>query len=339
VAAVAEMTQQLALAVAEQSQVGEARRQAGGMARTLGFDATAQGRVALAVTEVATNLVRHAGGGHLLLRPLEAGGAAGLELMSLDRGPGMANVAASMRDGHSTAGSPGQGLGAIERAARNLEIWSQPGMGTALRCEVWADGADPARGLPAGAVCVAKPGEVACGDDWALVSGSGRHALMIVDGLGHGPDAAAAARTATGVFARSRGSAAELLGALHDALKSTRGAAAAVAVAQPGRGVLDYAGIGNVAAAIRGEGRVRHLVSHNGILGHGAPRMHELSYPFPADALLVMHSDGLATHWDLGKYPGLEAKHPALIAGVLWRDHARGRDDVTVAVMRNATGG
>jgi anti-sigma regulatory factor (Ser/Thr protein kinase) len=329
---------QLALQIAERSQIGEARRQAAAMAASLGFGADAAGRVALAVTEAATNVVRHAGSGEILLRPLGRDGAAGIELIALDRGPGMANVAASRRDGHSTAGSPGQGLGAIGRAALELEIWSQPGKGTVLRCELWPDGARPERGLDAGAVGVAKPGEAVSGDDWMLVSGRGRHALLVVDGLGHGPDAAAAARAATGAFARSEGSAAELLGVLHDALRSTRGAAAAVALMQPAKRVLDYAGVGNVSAAVSGEGRVRHLVSHNGILGHGAPRMRELAYPFPAGALLVMHTDGVATHWDLGKYAGLESKHPAVVAAVLYRDHLRGSDDATVVVVRNTMG-
>jgi anti-sigma regulatory factor (Ser/Thr protein kinase) len=337
VADVIEMTRQLAVAVTEQSQVSEARRQAQSMAQALGFDDVAAGRVAIVVTEAGTNLVRHARGGQLLLRALGRDGAAGIELISIDRGPGM-NIGASLRDGHSTAGTPGHGLGAIGRAGRGLELWSQPGMGTVLRCELWPEGISAPRGLSSGAVCVAKPGESACGDDWILVSEHGRYALLVVDGLGHGPDAAAAARAATDVFARSRGSAAELLGALHDALKSTRGAAAAVALAQPAKRVLDYAGVGNISAAIRSESRTRHLVSHNGILGHGAPRMRELSYPFPDGALLVVHSDGVATRWDIDKYAGLESKHPGVIAGVLYRDHTRGPDDATVVVVRNTMG-
>jgi hypothetical protein len=53
-----------------------------------------------------------------------------------------------------------------------------------------------------------------------------------------------------------------------------------------------------------------------------------------AGFLLVMHSDGLATHWNLDQYPGLVGRRPSLIAGVLYRDFARGRDDVTVVVAK-----
>ena len=49
-----------------------------------------------------------------------------------------------------------------------------------------------------------------------------------------------------------------------------------------------------------------------------------------------MHSDGLTTHWTLERLPGLAARHPSLIAGVLYRDFKRGRDDVTVVVARGA---
>src|SRR5262249_47611672 len=150
----------LAVPVAESSQVGEVRRRASDLARQLGFDESDAGRVALAATEAATNIVKHAGRGEVLLRALGYDGAAGIELIALDRGPGMANVAESLRDGHSTAGSPGYGLGSLARAAPGLDIYSQVGNGTIVRCELWPASAAPdGAGLEIGAVSVAKPGE------------------------------------------------------------------------------------------------------------------------------------------------------------------------------------
>ena len=58
--------------------------------------------------------------------------------------------------------------------------------------------------------------------------------------------------------------------------------------------------------------------------------------PWPAGALVLLHSDGLASHWTLDRYPGLSARYPTLVAGVLYRDHRRGRDDTTVVVAREA---
>jgi hypothetical protein len=69
------------------------------------------------------------------------------------------------------------------------------------------------------------------------------------------------------------------------------------------------------------------MVSHNGTAGHVAPRIREFVYDFTVDPLVILHSDGLTSRWDLAAYPGLAMQHPSLVAGVLLRDHRRGRDD------------
>jgi hypothetical protein len=76
------------------------------------------------------------------------------------------------------------------------------------------------------------------------------------------------------------------------------------------------------------------MVSYNGTVGHEVRKIQEFTYQWPQQGLLVMHSDGLKTQWRLDRYPGLMHKHPSLIAGVLYRDFNRGRDDVTVLVAR-----
>jgi len=60
--------------------------------------------------------------------------------------------------------------------------------------------------------------------------------------------------------------------------------------------------------------------------------------PLTLDAMLIMHSDGIGTRWDLERYPGLPQRHPALIAAVLYRDHARGRDDAGIVVAQRQRG-
>ena len=108
-----------------------------------------------------------------------------------------------------------------------------------------------------------------------------------------------------------------------------------IAACDPAR----YAGLGNISAILTlASGGRQNMVSHNGTAGHSAARIHEFQYPFPRDAVLVMHSDGLATHWDLAAYPGLRTRHPSLIAGVLYRDHSRRRDDVTIVVVKERPG-
>lgn len=324
----------------DRSHVGEGRRAAAQMTRALGFDATAAGNVALAVTEAATNILKHAQRGKLILRGLERGGIGGLELLALDQGPGIRNMGVSLRDGHSTSGSMGTGLGALSRITHSMDIYSQPDKGTAMRLEFWAAGApQPGRAPEIAGICIPKSGEVVCGDAWCTVPGGADCSLLVADGLGHGADAARAARAATDVLAKHPAAApADLLQLAHLALASTRGAAAAVARFSTFRAQGTFAGIGNIGARVESTTHRRHLVSHNGTLGHAVRKVQEFSFDFPSDAVLVLYSDGLAGHWTLADYPGLVAKHPSLIAGVLYRDHDRGRDDVTVVVTKRGIG-
>lgn len=323
--------------VEEASQVAHARREALALGRRTSLDTAAADRLALAVTEAATNLVKHASGGSVLLAPLARATATGMEVIALDRGPGMRSVAASMRDGHSTAGSPGFGLGSISRLASNLDIYSQPGVGTVLRFEIWRANAVHAPGpIAFGGICVAKPGEDDCGDGWLVQSADGRHSVLVVDGVGHGAQAATAARTALRIAQENvRREPVAVLESMHAALRSTRGAAAALATLAPHAACGSFAGIGNIRSLVRAPEATRNLVSHNGTLGHQVRRFQAFDFAFPPNALLVLHSDGIATRWAFDAYPGLERHHPAVIAATIYRDHARGRDDATVVVLRN----
>lgn len=219
----------------------------------------------------------------------------------------------------------------------SFDVYSQAGAGTALRCVVWS-GEAPSLGddLESGVICIPIRGETVCGDDWNLHAAKGRYVLLVVDGLGHGPEAAAAALAAKDVVQRNAlRTPAEQMDAVHGALRPTRGAAAAIVELSPWSEVGTFCGVGNIGCFVRSEGRTRHLASHNGILGHQVRKVQEFSFPFPPNALLYAYSDGMNSRWDPGAYPGLENRPAALIAAVLYRDHARGRDDTTLAVIRN----
>ena len=325
----------LPFVIIEPSQVGEARRQILGLAGLVGLDAGQQGKLALVVTELGSNLVKHAGGGELLVRALEAPGA--IEVLALDRGAGMASVADCFRDGYSTAGSPGTGLGAVERLASLVDVYSTRPGGTAVLARVEAHGRREA-GVPplqVGGVSVPKTGEDVCGDAFSVAADLACPSVMVVDGLGHGLGAADAARLAVAAFESAPDlPPAAQVAVIHDALRGSRGAAVAVARIDRAHGMVAYSGIGNIEAAIVSGAATRHLVSGNGTAGHNAARISEFTYPWSDDALLVMLSDGLGSRWQIERYPGLTSHHPALVAGVLYRDWSRGRDDVTVVAVR-----
>ena len=324
-----------AVAVQEQTQVAQARRTGAALARALGFDEDRAGRLAVVVTESATNLLRHAGGGQIVLRAVTDDGAAAVEVLALDHGPGITNVARCFEDGYSTAGGAGTGLGAMRRLSTLFDFYTRQGGGTAILSRV---GNGPARrGLVVEGICLAAPGERIAGDAWAEETRPDGVAIVVADGLGHGPGAAEAADAAVAAFRAARGqSPARRLEAIHQATRATRGAAVAVADLDRARRVVRFAGVGNVGALMVDGDRARWLLSHNGTVGHAVRKIEEFTLPWPAHAALLMYTDGLGTPRELGAYPGLIDRHPSLVAGVLWRDLARGRDDVTVVVAKEA---
>ena len=332
------MSNSVALPISESSQAGEARRTAIAFASRLGFNETERGKVGLVVTEVANNLVQHAQDGVLLLQALEENGIAGIEILALDKGPGIDNLTECLRDGFSTGGTPGNGLGAISRLSAFFDISSIPRVGTAILCHLWASPlpVNPSQNhLNLGAVCLPKTGEEISGDSWASAQIDNRSLLLVADGLGHGPQAAKASLEAVRVFRENvHRSPKEIVEAAHAALRSTRGAALAIAAIDFEQQSVRFAGVGNIAGTILSTEGNCNMVSYNGTVGHEVRKIKEFTYPWPKGGLLVMHSDGLATQWRLDRYAGLITRHPTLIAGVLYRDFNRGRDDVTVLVAR-----
>ena len=255
----------------------------------------------------------------------------------------MADFRRCLVDGYSTGGTSGTGLGAVVRLSDGFDAWSVPGQGTVIAARFLVphpeSGHRPSTlpGLDLGAVCLPVAGETACGDAWDYGEPApGITSLIVADGLGHGPKAAEASRAAVETFRRYPSSGpVEHLGAIHQALKATRGAAVAVAVVDRNRREIRFAGVGNIAGTVFGnDGEHRGLVSHNGTVGGNMHKVQEFVLAWPAGSLLVLHSDGLTTSWRLDN-PALRSKSPAAIAGTLYRDFARGRDDVTVVVARD----
>ena len=327
------------LIVTESSQIAQARRAVAALATRQGLNEEDAGRAALVATEICSNLVKHAGGGELIAQPLERGDSLGVGLIGLDRGPGIADVARCLRDGFSTGGSPGTGLGAISRMSQLFDIYSQPGHGTAVVAQLWPDGRAPrAQRMEIGAIVVPKPGEVECGDNWCYVERGGGALVMGVDGLGHGLGAAQAASLACEVFMTEKTRApGAVLERIHTNLRTTRGAAAIVMDIDWDRGELLAAGIGNLIAAVVDSSSMKRIPSYNGIVGHAKPRIRELGYPLTPAAAVVFHTDGLSATWQPERYPGLLQHSCAAIAGVLYRDCKRGRDDSLVVALRRTT--
>jgi anti-sigma regulatory factor (Ser/Thr protein kinase) len=325
--------------IADHTSAASAPRQyASSLARSLGFDGTRAGQAALVASELATNIAKHAGSGQVLINQRRGGEAAALEIVAVDKGPGLPTGA--IRDGYSTAGSLGAGLGAVGRLADDFQVFTQPGAGTVVVARIWEtrDADERGRVPPVTTLSVPKAGESICGDAVAYRLDRARRAYIVADGLGHGPLAYEASSAAVRVFEeRPLLSPAELIEEIHAALRPTRGAAVAVAVVDTASQTMRFAAVGNIVSAlVTPDPKRQNLASHNGTAGHAVRRVQEFTYAVRAGAVLVMHTDGLGTRWSPEAYPGVWDRDPALAAGVLYRDHTRGRDDATVLVARVA---
>ena len=325
------------LPVTEETQVFEARRIALKMASDLGWPEREAGKLAIVVTEVGTNLVKHARGGQIHIGQCGSSDNVGIEVLAFDRGPGARELESCLRDGFSTAGTPGTGLGAIVRLANEFDLYSQPGRGTSLVTRVYPErnvSAGNVQRFAVGAVRVPASGERECGDNWGCRIDGAEATVLLADGLGHGAGAAEASRKAVAVL-RNRSSRMPemLIEEIHLALRPTRGAAVAAAQVNSSENQIRFCGIGNISAMVLTTRVTQHLISHNGTAGHNARKIQGFSYNWPRGAVLLMHSDGIATSWRMDTYPGLLAHHPSLLAATLLRDASRGRDDACVIAL------
>ncbi len=320
------------LRVEDVSAVAACRKAVQIMAERLQFPAARIGQLALAVTEAASNLHKHAEQGSLLLCVNRDGPQPGIDLVTIDAGPGVRDVTAALRDGHSTAGTLGIGLGAIQRLADFADLYSRPGHGTSLVARFCAS---PPVSQPRWAGLI-RPitGETECGDAYGVVLTDSAVTAVLCDGLGHGPLAAAAA--AAGVAAvldDPAGEPAALLERAHRRMSGTRGGA--VGVVQVGGQLARFAGLGNVAASVVSDGRRKSMISIPGIAGVQARTIRQFEYEAPPGSAVILHSDGVSSRWEAAALPALEARDPLLIAAVLLAEAGVHRDDAGVLVLKS----
>ena len=324
--------------LSDTTHIGESRRRAVALAAELGFGETDRGKAAIVVTELTTNALRYAGGGELFLLPyreVDAAGRSGLEILVVDHGQGMSDLSCCMRDGYSSGGTQGTGLGAVSRLAAAFDVSTTVGKGTAVLARMTGGDARPGlRPRTVGVLSVPYPGEQVCGDGWGQRLDGTRLLLMVADGLGHGIQAAEAAREAERIFHKNAASEpVRILQDIHGALRKTRGAAVALCLLDGE--VARFVGIGNISCTVVTPDAIAHsMVSLSGTVGYEVRKFQEFTRPCLTDSLCVMHSDGLATQWRLSSYPGLAQRPVTLIAAVLYRDFSRRRDDVTIVVVR-----
>lgn len=305
---------------------GEIRRLVSGWSEQLGFDSVVSGEISIVINELSTNILKHAKHGEMICLADENT----ISILAIDKGPGISDINTALEDGYSTHGTAGNGLGAVKRLSSFFDIFTQPGKGTIVLARFAKNPEQPR--FSCHGFSLPLKGETVSGDGWTDV-GEDVHKIMVSDGLGHGLLAHEASLKAIHAFVETdHSNPFNDVNLLHLALRSTRGAAVAVAYVDTKNKVVDFCGLGNIAGAIVNNHGSKKLISYAGTAGVQMRKTQSLAYPFPDHSLLVLHSDGLLTQWDLKEYPGILNKHPLISAAILYRDFKRGTDDVTVVV-------
>jgi anti-sigma regulatory factor (Ser/Thr protein kinase) len=319
----------------DHSQVGVARRFASGLADLLEFSEEKKGRLTIVVTELCTNLLNHAGGGEILLRPFTWNSNSGIEVLAIDRGPGMRDLAQCMTDGYSTTSTPGNGLGAINRLSDVFDIFTRENQGTVVLSIMFnrPNYKPSPEELCFGIIMIPVKGEQECGDAWSFRLTPSNFNVVVADGLGHGLLAHQASSEVLKIFSEAQALPLEVqMTQMHEALRKLRGAAVSMVDIEFSRSTLDFIGVGNVRCAVVEQNKMRTLVCQSGTAGLQIRNAKVFSSPWSSQSLIILHSDGITTRWDLNTYLGLAVRHPAVIAAILYRDFNRNNDDVTVFI-------
>lgn len=310
------------------------------LALTLPFSETKIGEIDIIVAEMASNLVKHAGGGHILVKPIRENNIDGIELISIDNGPGIADVNKMIRDGETSKNTLGVGLGSMQRLADTFQIYSQKDWGTVILCRKFVK--QPTTSFTVQpkseirSVVVPKPGETACGDAFHCIVNKNYIKLMLADGLGHGPDAAHAVKEAGIAFANCEELyPPDILRFINTSVRKTRGLVGTVAVFDIAKKEWEICGIGNITTKMHGPITSKNYMSYNGIIGLNVPRsIHSQKIPYEKGQYIIMCSDGLRSRWDTLKYTGIMRYDLSILAASLLKDFTRNNDDASIAICK-----
>ena len=323
------------------------------MAGAMGFQHRQAQEVGLATSELASNILKHAREGSILLNKVFQGNDVGFQVTARDQGPGMVNAEDALGDGFSTAGTLGYGLGTVNRLMDDLHIGpaTDDGTGTHVVCTRWLryDEAHSGRcPLDVGAASRPHPSGQVNGDAFVIHGWPGALLVAVIDGLGHGQFAHRAAQKAR-VFVEkhARQPLEEIFRGVHRECRTTRGVVMAVAKfdfgsesqaptrpVAPGQVTFSYGNIGNIEARLVGNRNPFNIVLRRGILGKNAPSVYPTTHQWEHGSTMVIHSDGLGSHWSWKDFPELPAQSATIAAQRLLRNLARDTDDATVVVIK-----
>jgi anti-sigma regulatory factor (Ser/Thr protein kinase) len=326
--------------IKDRSYINLIKKEASKAAMEEGFSKERVGKLDIILSELISNLLKFGKGeAELLWKMLTLNGEIGIEIIAIDKGQGIHNIAQALKDGYSTAGTAGEGLGAIKRLSDYSEIYSQDDIGTIVlsRLSKKENNIQFKKQLHISAIAIPKPGEVVSGDGNVIIFNPNDKVfrIFLIDGLGHGAYALEASDKAIGIYKKKHTERPDdVLFHINEAIRETRGGVGMALDFDFETQMISFSGIGNIQGRIIGVDKTSGLFSRNGILGHVFPKddnLHQLKWSL--DNLLILNSDGISSKYSLSKYPKIQMQDPAIIGACLYRDYGR-NDDVTVIVSK-----
>jgi hypothetical protein len=287
-----------------------------------------------------TNLVKHASGGQVLVKMTEENGVQGIEIISIDHGPGMTDVKRMIVDGVSTKNTLGQGLGAMKRLSDVFQVYSQKDWGTVILVRIFKE-ALPAFQKPAKeeirSIVLPKPGEKECGDGFYHTISKDYIKIFLGDGLGHGAEAAKVVVKAGEAFlACSETDPVDIIRYINTEVKRTRGLVGTVACFDLVARKWKICGVGNISSTMMSlANNNKNLMAYNGIIGSNLPRtLKAQEIEYEKGQYVIMCSDGLKTKWDISRYPAIQRYDLSILCAALLKDCSRYTDDMSVAICK-----
>lgn len=309
------------------------------LAFSAGMSVTKVGEIDIIVAEMVSNLVKHGGGGNLLVKLVEEKNIQGIEIISIDNGPGMTDTVRMVSDGVSTKNTLGNGLGAMKRLADTFQVFSSNSWGTIILVRIFEKEIPLIRKPPMAewrSVIIPKPGETASGDRFYSVSNNDCIKLFLGDGLGHGVEASKAVTMAGDAFVEcDETDPVEIIRFINSKVKKTRGLVATVAVFSFSSKTWKICGVGNISTRIISQEALKTHTPYNGIIGLNVPNtLNSIEIEYVKGQHLIMCSDGLKSRWDLVKYPSIFRYDLSVLCSTLIKDYARNTDDMSVVACK-----
>jgi anti-sigma regulatory factor (Ser/Thr protein kinase) len=341
------------VALIEEASIGQARRALKRCASKLDFSDRQLAEVDIAVKEIGSNAIKFGRAtGQFYFAATDVNiDPIGIEILYIDKGPGIEDTLLALEDGYTTSGSMGAGLGAVKRMAdefyiysmmrnstRRLSLYERTTHGTAIVVRKFI-ARDRERDLNGpsrwGAFTRPQAGQDINGDGYYIKTFENRQIVAIIDGLGHGEGASLATAAAVASIEVNSGAGVEaIIRAAHEALRPTRGAVMGLAAIDYPSRTIEYSGIGNTDFRVLGGGKPLRFISLNGTLGSRLDRVKVFKEELPRASTIVLSTDGISDRWDPESYPGLLGLDPQLLCAVILRDYGRANDDATILCGR-----